>query len=133
MVKRGSPLQLTEHGQRVLLESGFQALLDDNESDVVEYLASCVTDTKYDVQECAERACESLFDVYCLPNHVAYNGLPEEFILQNSKTALYRPKILEIKNWLYDNGYRIHHLVDAGTIYARDKAIPVIFPEQEIA
>jgi len=127
MTKRGSPLQLTEHCEKVLADSGFKSLIDANSDEIIEYLSECITDTKYDVQECAERACKSLLEIFCLPNDVAYNGLPAQAEHEHRRIAHYKPLIFEIKNWLYENGYKIHHLVEAGTVYARDKAIPLIF------
>ena len=133
MVKRGSPLQLTDHGQKVISESGFSALIDSNEAEIVGFLSSCVTDTKYDVQDCSERACKYILNHYCLPNQYYIYPESDDYAVQlvekSEAIDKYAPLVSSIKNWLYENGYKIEHLVEAGMVYVRDKAIPVIFTD----
>jgi len=131
MTKRGSPIQLTEHGSKVLTDSGFKSLIDEHAVDIVDYVENCATDTKYDVQECSERVCEYLLERNCLPNeyHIDHNPHPDLIAKKVKAMDKYRPLINEIKDWLYENGYKVEHLVESGTVYVRDKAIPVIFTE----
>ncbi len=95
-IKRKSPLNLTEKGKAMLLDSSGNDYIDKNKETLVDAVRSKSPKTAYDIQELARKVIE-----------------------ERSNDDAFNP----IKEFAFKNGHRLELLIDIMGIYFRDIAL----------
>lgn len=112
LTQRLSPISLTDHGDKVLKESGVQEFIDKHYERLSDAVQKCVIDTKYDVQQCSR---DTLND--------ALHGHAYVDEHQNMAQNPYSDDVKPLKGWLFENGYKIEDLTEVGNVYLTAKLI----------
>lgn len=99
LVKRESPISLTDKGKALLLDSGGQAYIEANKSALIEAIRAKTPTSAYDVQEMAKQ------------------------VIQEKSSS---PEFVPIKNYLYSEGLDLERAVTVLGIHLRDEAFPVL-------
>lgn len=99
LVKRKSPISLSEMGEDLLKKSGADKFVLENQSELVEKIRKENPSTAYDVQEAAKRVVSSLVD---------------------------DEKVIPLKNYAFKEGLELNNIFLVTAIYLRDIALPLL-------
>jgi hypothetical protein len=97
-VEPGSPLKVTEYGDKLLRESGFYDILNANSADLVKAVKGLHPKTNYDIQESAFTVIKDL--------------------LEKSDE-----KLIPLKNYAFNNGMEVDILIPPAAITLRDEVM----------
>lgn len=99
LIKRKSPISLTEKGIEILRNSGSDKFVLENQAELVQKIKDKNPKTAYDVQFVAREVVESL---------------------QNDE------RFIPFKNYVYKEGFPLEHIFIVMGVYLRDVALPLL-------
>jgi hypothetical protein len=101
-VAPGSPLHVTEYGDKLLRESGFYEVLKENQAELVKLVKDRKPGTNYDIQRYATEVIQDLLDSndemsICLKDYAFNNGLKLSILAAPAGIALRDEVMKELK------------------------------------